>query len=206
MTRIRGAWFAVGLILLPAAPAAAERPALEWSTWFRLGYGAEAGGDSRDGGDAGAQARSIAPPPGPGGAWEAGFGADLTLGAGDGGNLRLGAWAEARTSSPPVGGLQFVLGARPARLDMFWYQGEGALIVRAGGNREVASIAVAYGYRAPWALWGPWDGCTRYMIGVRLVASATRSLRDPDLWTASAGLEIEPVGAIRYLLGIRSWY
>ena len=32
------------------------------------------------------------------------------------------------------------------------------------------------------------------------------SLDDPRDWSVTGGLEVEPVGAIRYLLGIRSWY
>ena len=44
------------------------------------------------------------------------------------------------------------------------------------------------------------------MIGVRVVASATRAIDDPRLWSATLGLETEPMGALRYLLGIRAWY
>ena len=44
------------------------------------------------------------------------------------------------------------------------------------------------------------------MIGVRVVVSATRSLDDPRDWSATVGLEAEPIGALRYLLSIRSWY
>lgn len=89
---------------------------------------------------------------------------------------------------------------------MFWYKGEGVWIVRAGGNRDIYTGALSYGYRAPWKLWGPWSGKTRYMIGVRMVASYMRAADDPSLWSATLGLETEPVGALRYLLGIRSWY
>ena len=46
----------------------------------------------------------------------------------------------------------------------------------------------------------------RYMIGVRMVASVTQSNENEKLWSATLGLETEPVGALRYLLGIRSWY
>lgn len=45
-----------------------------------------------------------------------------------------------------------------------------------------------------------------YEIGARFVLAATRAYRDPRDWTATLGLEVEPVGALRYLLGIRSWY
>jgi hypothetical protein len=44
------------------------------------------------------------------------------------------------------------------------------------------------------------------MIGVRLVASATRATGDPDDWSMSFGIEFEPLGSLRYVGGIRSWY
>ena len=44
------------------------------------------------------------------------------------------------------------------------------------------------------------------MIGVRIVAAATRSVIDPDDWSTSIGLEFEPIGSLRYLAAIRSWY
>jgi hypothetical protein len=111
-----------------------------------------------------------------------------------------------RTSSGPVLGGELIFDGLPHRLDLFQYDGEGTLAIRAGGNLHHVTAAIAYGYLAPWNLWGPWDGPTRYMIGVRLVASATRSLDDPHDWSVTGGLEFEPVGSLRYLLGIRSWY
>jgi hypothetical protein len=61
-------------------------------------------------------------------------------------------------------------------------------------------------YRAPWDLFGERPRSSRYMIGVGLVATATQSRLDPKDWSATVGLEFEPVGALRYVLGIRSWY
>ncbi len=179
-----------------------DRPAIEWSTWVRVAYG---------GAPAPYEARSrlVSPtevPESRDQGWEAAAGADLTLGIGRGGNLRVGPWVEARTSSDAMVGGELMLAASPAKLDMFWYQGEGVLIVRAGGNRALRTGSVAYGYRAPWDLFGPQRGKSRYMIGVRLVASATQSSEDSRLWSATLGVETEPVGALRYLLGIRSWY
>ena len=198
---MRRSTICVALFLLPAGPAAAERPTVEWSTWIRAAYGLV------DHGDPDAQALGVVMPSGePERGWEAAGGVEASLPIAKGGDLRLGAWAEARTSSYPVGGAELVIGASPAELDMFFYKGEGVWIVRGGGNDEVVTGAVAYGYRCPWDLYGPQDGTSRYMIGVRFVASATRSIADPDDWTVSLGLETEPVGALRYLLGIRAWY
>jgi hypothetical protein len=39
-----------------------------------------------------------------------------------------------------------------------------------------------------------------------LVGTVTRAVDDPHDWSATIGIEAEPVGAIRYLLGVRSWY
>jgi hypothetical protein len=110
------------------------------------------------------------------------------------------------TSSGPVVGGELVLDALPKDLDLFQFDGEGTVQVRAGGNAHAVTAALAYGYLAPWSLWGPWEGASRYMIGVRVVVSATRSLDDPRDWSATVGLEAEPIGALRYLLSIRSWY
>ena len=192
----------VVLFLLPAGPAIAEeRPTVEWSTWIRAAYGlANDGAPDR-------QARGVVTPAGePEHGWEAAGGFEASLPVAKHGDIRLGAWAEARTSSYPVGGAELVIGASPAKLDMFFYEGEGVWMIRGGGNDQVVTGAVAYGYRCPWDLWGPWNGATRYMIGVRVVAAATRSIADPADWTVSLGLETEPVGALRYLLGIRDWY
>ena len=103
-------------------------------------------------------------------------------------------------------GGQLVLTARPAKLDMFFYEGEGTWMLRAGGNRDLVTGAIAWGYRAPWDLFHPARGRSRYMIGVRVVATATRAIDDPGRWSATLGLETEPMGALRYLLGIRAWY
>lgn len=181
-------------------PIPEHRPAFEWSTWFRLGYGTESAATTAAAraSSSGGEARDHA--------WEAALGADLSVAVARGGDLRLGGWAEARTSSDPVIGGELLIEALPRKLDMFLFEGTGILALRAGGNRHVMTAAIAWGYLAPWNLFGPWRGSTRYMIGVRLVASATRSVDDPRDWSATAGIEVEPVGALRYLLGIRSWY
>jgi hypothetical protein len=38
------------------------------------------------------------------------------------------------------------------------------------------------------------------------VLSASRAHADPADWQATLGLEVEPIGALRYLLGIESLY
>jgi hypothetical protein len=186
----------------PEEPVVEKRPAIEWSTWVRVAYGT--GPEQAE-----IRARTVSPVPDDDDrmqGWEIGGGIDLTLGIAGGGNIRLGPWAEVRTSSDAVVGGELVIVGAPRKLDMFWYAGEGMLIVRAGGNREVRTAAVSYGYRAPWNLFRPARGTTRYMIGVRMVGSITQSLEDEGVWSATLGLETEPVGALRYLLGIKSWY
>lgn len=180
------------------------RPAVEWSSWFRLAYGYEHARDA---------ATPLASTPQPTGArdpWglHAALGADVTFGAGKGGDLRVGPWLEVRgfDRTGIVAGGELAFERAPRRLDMFLYDGQGVLIVKAGGNDRVVTGAVAWGYLAPWTLFGSTSGNSRYMIGVRLVATATRAIEDPRDWSITAGLEVEPIGAIRYLLGIRSWY
>lgn len=179
------------------------RPVLEWSSWVRVAFGwAPAPGEARP--------RVIGPDTDLGpryeSGWESGLGAELSLPVNRAGTVRVGPWLEVRTSSSPVVGGELVVAARPAKLDLFWYEGEGLWMLRAGGNRDVVTGALAWGYRAPWDLFHRPRGGSRYTIGVRVVASATRSLDDPRRWSATLGLETEPLGAIRYLLGIKSWY
>jgi hypothetical protein len=189
----------MGVILEPTP---SHRPVVEWSTWARVGVGTESAASDL-------LARSVTPPPLHAErhtTLEAALGAELTLPLALRGDFRVGAWTEVRTSSGPVVGAELQLQGVPHRLHMFQYSGEGVVSLRAGGNFDVITGAIAYGYLAPWNLWGRWDGATRYMIGVRVVASVTRAVDDPREWTATAGLELEPVGALRYLLGRRSWY
>jgi hypothetical protein len=172
-----------------------EPARIEWSTWFRLGYGVE---HAR----AAIAARATSPvPDDTSSRWETGLGVDasLTVTA----HTRFGAWAELR-GTQGFAGAEVVISGAPRSLDMFLYRGEGVLALRAGvGPEHQTTAALAYGYRCPWKLWGPYSHATRYEIGARVVANVTRA---PDEWSATLGLEVEPVGAIRYLLGIRSWY
>ena len=173
-----------------------DEPArIEWSTWLRLGYGVE---HAR----AAVAARATSPVPDPETSrWETGLGIDASLTLTS--HTRFGAWAELR-GTQGFAGAELVLSGAPRSLDMFLYRGEGVLVARAGvGPEHQTTAALAYGYRCPWKLWGPYSRATRYEIGARVVANVTRS---PDEWSATLGLEVEPVGAIRYLLGIRSWY
>jgi hypothetical protein len=173
-----------------------DEPArIEWSTWFRLGDGVEHAREA-------IAARTTSPVPDPDTSrWETGLGIDASLTLTT--HTRFGAWAELR-GTQGFAGAELVLSGAPGSIDMFLYRGEGVLVARAGvGPEHQTTAALAYGYRCPWKLWGPYSHATRYEIGVRVVGNVTRS---PDEWSATVGLEVEPVGAIRYLLGIRSWY
>jgi hypothetical protein len=183
-------------------PATPRRPAIEWSTWFRIGFGMQ---DER----ADAVPRMTEPPPvtGQDTAWELGLGIEASLGITQRGNLRVGPWIEVRGLREVVAGGEIVLTAVPKKIDMFFYTGQGILAVRGGANLERFTTQVAYGYLAPWKLFdrSP-KGAARMMIGVRFVGSYTRSIADPTDWSATIGLETEPFGALRYLLGLRSLY
>ncbi|MEZ4402542.1 MAG: hypothetical protein R3B06_21140 [Kofleriaceae bacterium] len=179
-------------------PAAPRRAVVEWSTWLRVAYGGQSDA-------AVAQARLVSVDRTGPSAWEAAGGADVTLPIGRRGDVRIGPWLELRNSGTFIGG-ELMLAAAPRKLDLFFYEGEGVLIARVGTDGERRTAALAYGYRAPWDLMHPTHGSSRYMIGVRVVATATQAIDDPAQWSATLGLETEPVGALRYLLGIRSWY
>lgn len=176
------------------------RPALEWSTWVRLGVGMRPAKSA-------VAVRTTTPPPprGQASTWDAALGIDLTAPISSSENVRIGPWLEVRGLSV-VGGGELVIQRVPRTIDLFFYEGQGVLVMRAGGNHERATGQLAYGYLAPWNLFRPDRGAARYMIGVRFVATYTRALDDARDWSATMGLEFEPVGALRYLLGIRSWY
>lgn len=186
----------------PPRPSSPRRPAIEWSTWFRLGFGMQ---DERDT-SVPRSTSEPAPVVGQDTAWEAGLGAEISLGITERGNLRIGPWLEVRGLRDLVGGGEIVITAVPKSIDMFFYKGQGILALRAGGNTEHVTAQLAYGYLAPWSLFKEPRGPARYMIGVRFVGSFTRSIDDPTDWSATLGIETEPFGALRYLLGLRSLY
>ena len=182
-----------------------ERAFFEWSSWVRGGLGVASTPAASDG----TLARSITPerPYDQVAGFDGALGADLLLPVPTG-NIRMGPFVEVRglDEGDVFTGLELSLAKSPADLDMFWYDGEGVWSVRAGASVSHATAQVAWGYRCPWVMFSPAPKTTRYMIGGRIVASFTRSIVDPKDWTGSLGIEFEPVGAIRYVLGIQSWY
>jgi len=172
-------------------------PALvEWSTWLGFGVGVASSPPlvAARGAIEAADVHS---------AWTFSGGVEATLPITHA--VRIGPWLGLHDLEP-MAGAELQVTRSPAKLDLFWYDGEGVWTLRAGGGRDHMTAALAWGYRCPWKLWGPYDRATRYEIGARVVLAATRAYSDPRDWTATLGLEVEPVGALRYLLGIRSWY
>jgi len=208
----------VAALWLPATAAARQppqrfrllRPRLEYTTWIGLGGGA-----------------LVTPDAAPG-VFDLRLGGDFTAALNDTGHLRLGPFVEGATSSfagvQAVGGVELFLGAVPRPLRMFYYSGEGVFLVRlgagvawrgadlgGGGTTPVASMTVAWGYRAPFSLreFDQQFGAksderapNRYMIGVRVWVNSTVDLSANPSWQLTGGLEFEPVGGFRYLLGM----
>lgn len=175
-----------------------DRALAEWSTWIRLGYGVAS--EPRD-----IAARTVGEPiPAheTAGHVDAALGADVTFPLPTS-KVRVGPWLELRPDDA-VGGVEVSIAGKP--LDMFWYDGERVLTARVGLGMSHVTAALAYGYRCPWKLWGPYNKTSRYMIGVRLVASGSQAMADPNDWNVSFGIEFEPVGSLRYIGGIQSWY
>lgn len=186
------------------------RPPIEYTTWISLGGGA------------------LVAPELSAGVFDMRAGADFTLGIGRKDDLRLGPFAEVGTetfaSVRAIGGVELFFGAIPRPLRMFLYSGEGTLAVRLGAgyawrsddlpgahSTPVASLTLAYGYRCPFSLREPEDRWStpedrraraRYMIGVRLWVNTVVDLRDSPSWQLTGGIEFEPVGSFRYLLGL----
>jgi hypothetical protein len=177
------------------------RAPIEWSTWFRVSFGTATRHTVAEPRLAMPQARDSQT----NATWQTALGADATLALTRSGNVRFGPWTELRDTGF-VGGAELVVQAVPKKIDMFLYDGQGVLALRAGGDRHRVTGQLAYGYLAPWNLFKANRGATRYMIGVRFVATYSRSVDADHDWIASFGIETEPFGALRYLLGIRSWY
>lgn len=223
--RVRIVWLAVlaTVVLTPALAAAHPPPELaedepiewhkdramfEWSTWIRLGYGIQR--ETSYGPPVSARTDSATPPANTTAMKvedqksmiDAGLGADVTFPIPTS-KVRLGPWLELRPHGTFVGAELNIAGGP---LDMFWVDGEHVTSIRAGASMSDITAQLAYGYRCPWKIWGPWNPSTRYMIGVRFVGTFTQSRADSGDWNASLGLEFEPLGSLRYLAGIRSWY
>jgi hypothetical protein len=186
------------------------RPTVELSPWVGLGGGALV----VDGASAAV--------------FDLRLGGDATVAIGREGDTRLGPFVEAATATfasvQAVGGVELFLGAIPRPLRMFYYSGEGVFTARLGAGwawREhdvadarstpIASLTLTYGYRAPFSLRDYRDelvpelemqSAMRYMTGARLWVGTTVDLNGTPGWQVSGGIEFEPVGAFRYLLGL----
>ncbi|MEP6859104.1 MAG: hypothetical protein ABJE66_00690 [Deltaproteobacteria bacterium] len=186
-------------LILAADPPVEWRhdPALvEWSTWIGFGAGVASSPPT-------AIARGAFETHDLHAAWIFSTGVEATLPITHA--IRIGPWVGLHDLEP-MAGAELAITRSPAKVDLFWYDGEGVWTLRAGAGLDHMTAALAWGYRCPWKLWGPYTRTSRYEIGVRFVMTATRAYSDPRDWTATLGLEVEPVGALRYLLGIRSWY
>jgi hypothetical protein len=161
---------------------------IEWSTWVRAGYGIESQAPNF-------ATRSITQPmPVWSGTGEAALGADLSLSVANRGKLRVGAWGEVRTSSGPVlGGEVVVLGLAP-HSDTARFYGGGEFVFRLGGSEHVVTTALGFGYVGTWS----WTG--HHLVGARVVASMNRSLDDATGLSATLGVELEPIGALTYVV------
>jgi hypothetical protein len=128
--------------------------------------------------------------------WEAALAADVSVGVARDGNLRLGAFAEVRTSSGPVAGGELVVeGLPPHPLDSR-IGGSTSIVLRAGGNAHVFTTAFGFGYVGSFRRSDPWVRWAGHLIGARMVTSVNQSLDDPREWSMTLGLEIEPLGAV----------
>lgn len=186
------------------------RPTWEFTSWVGVGGGAIVG------------------PQGPSGVFDLRAGGDAITAIGDGGDIRVGPFVEASSGSfaslHATGGVEAFVGAVPRPLRMFYYPGEGVFAARLGAgwawrrrdlpgasSTPIASLTLSYGYRASFGLHRVDQQTTsdpeqrapdRYMTGARLWAGATIDLADAPAWQVTGGIEFEPAGTLRYLLGL----
>jgi hypothetical protein len=172
-----------------------ERPSIEWSIWGRLGMGVATRHPN-------VLARSLTPPePASSSIWEAALATDITLGIARGGDLRVGVWGELRTSSGPVVGGELVVDGLPPHPDGGRLRKSATVVLRAGGNAHVVTGAVGVGFVGAWPRGDSWLR-SGHVAGARLVASMNRSRDNPRDWSATIGLEVEPIGAVRAVLDL----
>jgi hypothetical protein len=172
------------------SPTKPERPAVEWSLWGRLGVGVAAQHPT-------VLARTLTPPdPESASTWEAALAVDLTVGIARDGNLRLGAWGEIRTLTGPVAGGELVLEDLPPHPYDSRIGGTGSMVLRAGGNAHVVTGELGFGYVGSWSNPDPWIHWAGHVVGARVIATVNRSLDNPADWSATIGLEVEPIGVV----------
>ena len=176
----------MGELVEPPLPAHA---AIEWSTWVRASYGVASHAPD-------VAARAITQPmPVIASFEEAALAADVTMSIANHGRVRLGAWAEVRTSSGPILGGELIADGLPPHP---WASGfAGGFVVRAAGNAHLLTTAIGYGYVGSWDRTDAW---IHHAAGVRVVAAMTRSFDDPRDWSATLGVELEPIGALSYIV------
>lgn len=168
-----------------------RRPAIEWSVWGRLGIGV-----SSQRSDVVAR-RVTMPAASSVSTWEVAAAADVTLRVALHGDLRAGVWGEVRTSSGPVAGAELVLeGLAPHPYDSR-IGGAGSLVLRAGANAHVVTGALGFGYVGSWPRSNPSPRWARHVVGARMVLSVNRATDESHDWSATIGLEVEPIGAVQ---------
>ena len=78
--------------------------------------------------------------------------------------------------------------------------GSGSIVLRVAANDRIVTAALGFGYVGSWPRNDPWIRWARHVVGARLVASFNRAIDDPRDWSATIGLEIEPLGVVHGLL------
>lgn len=157
-----------------------ERPTFEWSVWGRVGIGV-----------------AFEPSTQPASTFESALSGELTLAIGHHGDVRIGAWGEVRTSTPPVAGIDFVVEGLPPRPLLSPIDGTGSLVVRIGANGRVLTSAVGFGYVGSFS---GFDSSTNHVIGARALISMNAAIDDPGDWSATVALEVEPIGALEAII------
>lgn len=174
-----------------------HRPKVEWSVWGRLGVGITS---MRE--EPAVAARRVTMPPEQLtsiSTWNAALGAELTFPMASHGDVRIGVWGEARTTTSPVAGGELVLEGLPPKPYSSHIGGTGSLVLRAGANDRVITWAVGFGYVGSFTNNHPWVEWARHVVGARLIFAMDRAIADPREWSATLGLEVEPIGALHAL-------
>ncbi|HEY1550762.1 MAG TPA: hypothetical protein VGG28_23190 [Kofleriaceae bacterium] len=164
------------------------RPLVEWSLWGRLGIAI-----TQPPSDVTARSTEPAPMSGATVTLAAAAAADLTLGVAHDGDLRVGAWGELRTTSGPVAGAELVLEGVPPSPAESRISGAGSVVLRAGANPHVITGELGIGYVGAYP---SMRRHLRHVVGGRVVVTVDRALDESHDWSATIGVEVEPIGLL----------
>ena len=64
---------------------------------------------------------------------------------------------------------------------------------------RIITGALGFGYLGSFPSYDPWISWARHVVGARVVVSVNRAIDTPHDWSATLGLEVDPISAVHAL-------